>query len=275
MALMHELTVKPETVAGVEVIPLCDAVGPMGEAIRLPLEQTFTDTDTETWRRLKDSAPEAFGPHGEWILHFHCFLLRTDAGPTVLVDTGLGEADSPAASWAPVPGRLTQALSQVGVAPADIDIVVLTHLHSDHASGSIANGKPSFENARYLVHQQELDWIQASPPGPLMEQTVRPLQTAGCLDTLQGRTKLTPAIEVVPTPGHTPGHQSVVIDDHRLVVAGDVVLHPAQLEDPTIHYVYDEDPQAAAHTRTELLARIRAHNGTLAAPHLPAPFVRL
>ncbi|MFD0890087.1 Zn-dependent hydrolase, partial [Streptosporangium algeriense] len=77
---------QPMTVAGVEVFPLCDAVGPMGEAIRRPLPELFPGG--------------GLGEAEEWVLHFHCYLLRDAAGRTVLVDTGIGPEDSPAAVWA-------------------------------------------------------------------------------------------------------------------------------------------------------------------------------
>ncbi|MBA9004287.1 MBL fold metallo-hydrolase [Thermomonospora cellulosilytica] len=263
-----------EPVAGIRVVPLCDAIGPMHESMRQPLLETFPGSTPEMWERIRAEQPEAFGPDGEWVLRFYCFVLDVPGGPTVLVDTGLGDRHSPAASWAPVPGRLEEALSSTELSPADIDVVVLTHLHSDHASGAVVKGEPAFPNARYMVQQRELDWIAASPGNPVGEQTIRPLREAGCLDAVEGRSRLTPDVEIFPTPGHTPGHQSVVIDDHRLVVAGDVVLHPIHLADHTVQYVHDEDPATAAVTRAALLDRIRERDGLIAAPHLPVPFAR-
>ncbi|MFF5260261.1 MBL fold metallo-hydrolase [Actinomadura viridis] len=268
---MHE---KPRLVSGVEVVPICDAVGPMGEALRRPLEETFPGAAPALWKRTRTEAPEAFGPDGEWILHFHCFLLRVPAGPTVLVDTGLGTEHSPAASWAPVPGALPRALKEAGVAPGDVDTVVLTHLHSDHASGAVLDGEPLFPNARHLVQEDELTWLEGEG-GDVLDKVVKPFREAGCLDSLQGKTRLFQDLEVVPTPGHTPGHQSVVLGDDQLVVAGDVVLHPVQLADPAVRYLYDEDGAAAAETRTALLRRMRRSGGLVAAPHLPEPFVQV
>jgi len=266
--------ISAESIAGIRVVPLCDAIGPMHGSIRRPLPETFPGSTPQQWERIRAEHPEAFEPDGEWVLHFHCFVLDIPHGPTVLVDTGVGDRHSPAASWAPVPGRLVEALSSAGLSPADIDVVVLTHLHSDHASGAVADGAPVFPNARHVVQRRELEWIAANPESPVGGQTVRPLREAGCLDPLDGPSPLAGKVELVPTPGHTPGHQSVVIDDHRLVVAGDVVLHPIHLLDPSVRYAHDEDPEAAAATRAALLERVRDRGGLLAAPHLPAPFVR-
>jgi glyoxylase-like metal-dependent hydrolase (beta-lactamase superfamily II) len=245
-------------VAGVEVIPLCDAVGPMGPSLRRPLDETFLGAAPEDWAGI-DTA--------EWTLHFHCYLLRTPDDRRTLVDTGIGGTDSPAASWAPVPGRLGAELAAAGTGPADIDAVVLTHLHSDHASGAVAGGAPAFPNARYVIQQDELDWVD----GAVLDQVVRPLRDQ--LHVVSGPSALTGGIELVPTPGHTPGHQSVRIGP--LTLTGDVVLHPVQLANPAVTYAHDEDPERAAATRKALLERVRAQNGLIGTAHFPDPFTAL
>jgi glyoxylase-like metal-dependent hydrolase (beta-lactamase superfamily II) len=265
---MHE---KPRIISGVEVIPLCDAIGPMGESLRRPLDETFPGARPALWERARAEAPAAFGPDGEWVLHFHCFLLRDPMGPTVLVDTGIGTESSPASSWAPVPGTLTDALDEAGMSPADIDTVVLTHLHSDHASGAVVDGEPVFPNARHIVQQDELDWLQADE-GVVWREVVKPLQQADALETVQGESRISPELRIVPTPGHTPGHQSLILGDNELAVTGDVFLHPIQTLDASVQYVYDEDAETAAKTRTAFLRRLRDSGGTLATPHLPEPF---
>lgn len=241
------------TVAGVEVFPLCDAVGPMGDSIRRPLPEMFPG-----------------GCHGEsdeWVLHFHCYLLRDAAGRTVLVDTGIGPEDSPAASWAPVPGILGAELARVGVAPAEVDAVVITHLHSDHASGAVIDGAPAFPNARYVLQRTEID---AASEG-VIDHVVRPLGER--LQVVDGHADVLPGIRALHTPGHTPGHQAVQVGD--LVMTGDVVLHPMQLIDPKVFYLYDADPELAATTRVELLDRVRAERGTIATAHFAEPFTKL
>lgn len=260
---------NPLIVSGVEIVPLRDAVGPMGESIRRPLPELFPGSTPALWARLRSEVPEVFGDDGTWLLNFHCFVLRIPSGPTVLVDTGIGPEDSPAASWAPVPGGLVAALGAVGLAPDDIDTVVLTHLHSDHAGGAVADGEPVFGNARHIVQRTELDWLK----GPVLDEVIEPLRRTGLLDTIDGSARLAADVTIAPTPGHTPGHQSVVVGDDRLVVSGDVVLHPVQVFDPAVRYLYDEDPETAAATRAELLGRLRDGGGVLAAPHLPVPFI--
>lgn len=241
------------TVAGVEVFPLCDAVGPMGPSIRRPLPEMFPG-----------------GRHGEsdeWTLHFHCYLLRDAAGRTVLVDTGIGPEDSPAASWAPVPGMLGAELARVGVSPEEVDAVVITHLHSDHASGAVIGGVPVFANARHVFQRSEID----AAAEDVLGHVVRPLGER--VQVVDGQADVLPGIRVFHTPGHTPGHQVVQVGD--LVLTGDVVLHPAQLADPKVTYLYDDDPELAAATRMELLERVRAARGMIATAHFAEPFTVL
>ncbi len=232
--------------AGVEVVPLCDGVGPMGEAIRRPLPELFPGGE--------------FAEDEEWVLHFHCHLLRAPGG-TVLVDTGIGGVESPASAWAPVPGKLIGELATAGLGPDDVDIVVLTHLHSDHASGAVQNGEPAFPNARYVIQQAELDW-QGS--GLVRDRVIRPLGDQ--LQMVHGKVELLPGVKVALAPGHTPGHQVVEVGD--LIISGDVLLHAVQLADPSIGYLWDEDRELATKTRHAVLDRA----GTLATGHLPEPF---
>ncbi|MER6176833.1 MBL fold metallo-hydrolase [Streptosporangium sp. NPDC001681] len=244
---------QPITVAGVEVFPLCDAVGPMGDSIRRPMREMFPG-----------------GCHGEpdeWILHFHCYLLRDAAGRTVLVDTGIGPGDSPASSWAPVPGALGTELARVGTAPEEVAAVVITHLHSDHASGAVVAGAPAFPNARYVLQRAEIDAAAET----VLDHVVRPLGER--VQVVDGGAEVLPGIRVLLAPGHTPGHQIVQVGD--LLLTGDVVLHPVQLENPRVTYLYDDDPELAAATRVELLDRVRAERGTIGTAHFAEPFTRI
>ncbi|MBT2225929.1 MBL fold metallo-hydrolase [Nonomuraea sp. NEAU-A123] len=224
----------------------------MGPTIRRPLTEMF---------------PGGGLADGPWILHFHCYLLRDLAGRVTLVDTGIGGADSPASSWAPVPGTLPGELAAAGVDPAEIGTVILTHLHSDHASGAVADGRPLFENARYVLQQAEVDAAR----GAMLDQILTPLK--GQLQVVDGEAEVAPGVRVHLAAGHTPGHQIVRLGE--LAMTGDLVLHPAQLADPSIRYLYDDDPAKAAATRAEVLGGLRTERAVLATAHFGDPFLEL
>ncbi|WP_084955772.1 MBL fold metallo-hydrolase [Thermoactinospora rubra] len=216
----------------------------MGPSLRRPFLETFLGAPSD---------------EGEWVLHFHCYLLRDSRDHVTLVDTGVGPVGSPASSWAPVPGRLREELAALGVRPADVDTVIFTHMHSDHYSGTVVDGEPVFANARHVIQRAE--------PNPLAEQ-LRDL-----LHLVEGDAEVAPGVWVRHTPGHTPGHQ--IVETGGFTMAGDVLHHPVQLADPTIRYVYDDDSDLAAKTRLDLVARLRAERRLLATAHFPEPFVQL
>ncbi|SBT47398.1 MBL fold metallo-hydrolase [Micromonospora auratinigra] len=257
------------TVGSITVTALVDGVGPFFQ----PREEAFPDATAGQWAEADRRDPDTVGPDGRWRLPFRCFALRAGDGPVTLVDAGIGPADAPAASWAPVPGRLPAELAAAGIDPADVRTVVLTHLHSDHVGWA----GPLFPNAEHLLQRAELDALALFHP-ELPARLVGPLRAAGRLRVLDGDTDLTPGVRVLSTPGHTPGHQSVLVDsgEDRLLVTGDLLVHAVQLVDPGLAYAHEVDPATARESRTELLRAVAARGpAVLATPHLGVPFTIL
>lgn len=260
-----------------QVTPLLDASGPFF----LDRQQAFPEATPQDWESARAVDPGAFGPGETWHLDFRCFAIRGPRDRLTLVDAGVGPADSPASRWAPVPGRLPAELDLAGIDPADVDTVVLTHLHEDHFGWSVApDGTPMFPNARYVVQRREVAALTADEAA--MTYVVNPLRATGQLDQADGVARLATVgrgaggwIGVVPTPGHTPGHQSVVVDGggHQLIVTGDVLVHAVQLVDPGVGYRFEADPEAARRSREWLLAEARARGAVLATAHLTRPWI--
>ena len=160
-------------------------------------------------------------------------LLVESAGRRVLVDTGIGDR------WGEDEARLYKvsrettllgSLAALGLAPEDVDVVVQTHLHFDHAGGStrLVDGrpKPTFPRARYVVQKGE--WEDATRPHERSRASYRPddfvpLAEAGQLDLVEGEAEVAPGVEVVPTGGHTRHHQIVRVD------AGEGLFVPTDL----------------------------------------------
>ncbi|PSK66054.1 N-acyl homoserine lactonase [Micromonospora sp. MH33] len=251
------------TVGSITVTALLDGVGPFFQ----PRAEAFPDATDEQWREADRRDRDSVTPDGRWWLPFRAFALRTGDGPVILVDAGIGPADALAASWAPVPGQLPAELAAAGIDPADVRTVVLTHLHTDH----IGWAGPLFPNADHLVQRAELAALELFRP-ELPARLLGPLRAAGQLRVVDGDTDLTPGVRVLGTPGHTPGHQSVLVDGgtDRLLVTGDLLVHTLQLLDPTLAYAHEENPNEARTSRTTLLHALTPV--TLATPHLPHPF---
>lgn len=195
-----------------------------------------------------------------WFLHFHSYLVTSDAG-VVLIDAGVGPAGGEAAEWLGVAGRLPRLLAQASVEATDVDAVVLTHIHLDHVGWAADGVRPLFPNAEYVVQAAELAHARS---GPTYEHRIRPLELAGQLRAIEGE-KVLRGIRLVPAPGHTPGHQVAVTE--RAVLGGDVLVHPAQARWPELTYVYERDPAVAVTSRREVLAIAAELGVPIAAAH--------
>ncbi|MGE4327157.1 MAG: MBL fold metallo-hydrolase [Pseudodonghicola sp.] len=197
-------------------------------------------------------------------------LLRHADGTLDLVDTGCGPT-----IYAGAGGRLPGLLDGLGIAPAEIDRVIFTHLHGDHAAGALhPDGSPVFPAARLVMHAAEQAFWQGredTAGGRLLAACGDQVEVVGDGDTLgQGMTTW-------HLPGHTPGHMGLRFDG-GLVLLGDVIHCPElQFPDPDIHTRYDIDPAQGDASRRMALATIAAEGLVFSASHLTGAqkFLRL
>jgi len=199
----------------------------------------------------------------------NCLLIE-GRGKRVLVETGNGDKFS--AKEKDLYGidhdRSTEhQLRALGVPPESIDFVIMTHLHFDHSGGTTrrtASGlEPVFSRARHVIQARE--WADAMAPhernrASYLAENFLPLEEAGLMQRVEGEVEIAPGIRVLPTPGHTAGHQSVVISDgngHHIVFFGDVIPTALHLRLPFI-MAYDLDVVGTLETKRRLLERIRA-----------------
>jgi glyoxylase-like metal-dependent hydrolase (beta-lactamase superfamily II) len=261
---------------GVELTCLCD----LATRFPRPLTEAFPDIPRERWPELLDRYPDTRDGEDGWFFHVHTYVLQTPA-MTVLVDTGVGPSTTVAAQWIGTAGRLPEELREAGLSPADVDVVVITHLHLDHIGWAIGEApggpEPAFPNARYLIHRT--DWEGFRELGDeddreAFDRQVTPLGALGVVDLIEGEHALEKGLMVVPTPGHTPGHQSVLVqsDEGSALVSGDLTNHPAQATDPRWRSSGDMDPALAAWIRRRWLDRVEADGALLCTAHYPEPF---
>jgi glyoxylase-like metal-dependent hydrolase (beta-lactamase superfamily II) len=188
-----------------------------------------------------------------------CYLLRS-AGKTILVDTGLGNRKR---AGFPL-GHLDESLREAGVDPAEIEIVLNTHMHIDHVGWNTVDREDGargvfFPNARFVFQQREWDyWMQpeflSQPGNAHLNECVVPLKDTGRVEFVSYEKPMDEHITFIPTPGHTPGHVAVGImsDGERAVIIGDASHYPVQLLHPDWSPGADTDPIQSAKTRDRL-----------------------
>jgi glyoxylase-like metal-dependent hydrolase (beta-lactamase superfamily II) len=164
-------------------------------------------------------------------------------------------------------------------------VVVLSHVHPDHAGGTVDDsGRPAYPNARYVLWQQEWDfWIDHPDLSSLRDDRFTPmmLDTAkrylppikAQVDFVEPNTEVVPGITAIAAPGHTPGQLALVIAsaDEQLLALTDVVLHPVQIEHPEWVAPVDLWVDETVITRRKLLERAAAENMLVFAPHFVSP----
>jgi len=264
-------------VGHVRVAALLDGDADLAE----PVEHYFPDIPGPELEAGNAAMPGIVGAGGRWHLFVRAWLLLHPSG-TTLVDTGVGGADAPAATWFPRTGRLVEALREAGTSPDGIDRVVLTHVHDDHVEGTVVGEPPvpAFPRARYLIQRADLDHQRSladEDPAEraVWERLLRPLVDAGAVDALDGDLALSDDVELRAAPGHTPGHQVVRISSRgrRLLLAADAFTHPAQVGRPDLPGALDAEPGRAAATRRALLAWLLSNPGAaVSVTHFDRPF---
>ena len=137
---------------------------------------------------------------------------------------------------------------------------------------------PYLPNARYVVHQADLDHfqkpeVQSASRYPYMDRLVDPLVDLGVVDTLSNDTDLTDEVKAVHTPGHTPGHMSILVasQGERALIQGDVFIHPAQITQEAWSPLFDGDSEVATATRGKVLDQVEADATPVISCHFPAP----
>ena len=218
-------------------------------------------------------------------LGLRCLLVEHPDG-LVLIDTGVGNKDDARFrdiygienAGDPGPTALEDALRETGHAPDDVRWVINTHLHFDHAGGNTmvtpaGDVKLAFPGATYVVQKGELDF--ATTPNERIRASYllpnfAPVAAADRFRLISGETEVLPGIRCLPTPGHVPYHQSILVhsDGAAALFLGDIVPTSAHLPAPWI-MGYDLEPLVTLATKKELLPRAAREGWTLVFEHDP------
>lgn len=231
-----------------------------------------------------DQTPEAVGellqanflPADKFLNGFSPVLVNTGSD-VVLFDTGLGEG-----ARANGMGRLVDGLAANGYTPADVTVVVLTHMHGDHIGGLTEGGAPTFPNARYVTAQAEYDfWADPARMGTPAEnghksvlEKVVPL--ADKMTFIGDGGSVVSGITGMAAFGHSPGHMIYQLesDGRQLVVTADTANHYVlSLQRPDWEVRFDMDKAAAAATRKRVFDMLATDRIAFVGYHMPFPSV--
>jgi len=214
-------------------------------------------------------------------LALRCLLVETP-NALVLVDSGIGNKESEkfrdiyGVDNAGDPTRLEDAIRSLGFDLGDVELVVSTHLHFDHAGGNVVlrpdgTMAPAFPRARFVIQKGELEFagsrnerVRAS----YMAKNYAPLVEAGAVDSVDGPTQLVDGLRLLPTPGHTPFHQSIVLESQgeTAIFLADLCPTAAHLPLPWI-MGYDLEPLVTLETKRALWEKVREEGWILIFQH--------
>lgn len=198
----------------------------------------------------------------------------------LLIDTGAGSC------FGPTLGQMPAHLKAAGYTPADVDAVLITHMHGDHLCGLLDDkGQPAFPEATVWAAKADADyWLspQQAAAAPkemqaffaMSRRAAAPYQAAGRLRTFAEDEAIVPGVRALATHGHTPGHTSFLVGTgaQALLVWGDIVhSHAVQFSHPEVSIEFDVDPRAAIASRQKLLAQAARETWWVGGAHLPFP----
>lgn len=247
--------------------------------------------------RAYPGAPlEAFDQNAAWLVphfydpgikailfSFHSYVVRTPRR-TLVVDTCVGNDKDRKnlKSFNMRKGPYLENLRAAGVRPEDVDFVTCTHFHSDHTGWNtrLQDGRwvPTFPKAKYLFSRAEVDNVQSrvkAGGGDVISynDSILPVLDSGQAVMVDGDAPVDDGVMIVASPGHTPGHQSVVINSkgRRAVLAGDILHNPIEVLYPEWICLFDQDKNDGIAGRKKFLDAHTDVDITVFAAHFGGP----
>jgi glyoxylase-like metal-dependent hydrolase (beta-lactamase superfamily II) len=239
----------------------------------------------EEVRKLPWMTPSFATAEGRLKMTVHSLVVETPDA-RFMVDTGLGnhKKGRSVSVWNDLDTGYLDALHAAGFPPDSIDHVLCTHLHVDHVGWNtrLVEGQwvPTFANATYMFGDIEYAHCKANSDTPhlaaVFADSVQPVVDAGLAKLVASDAQLSDEISLIPTPGHSPGHISVLIrsDGQQALLTGDVAHSPAQMAHLAWSSTVDFDPAQAAATRHELFSRFADTDTLVIGGHFGAGHVR-
>jgi glyoxylase-like metal-dependent hydrolase (beta-lactamase superfamily II) len=205
----------------------------------------------------------------------NCLLIETPDG-RVLVETGIGDrvTEKTRAMRAYEGPWIVPALENAGFDPGSVDAVAVSHLHYDHAGGVLrSDGSLAFPRAKFVA--QRAEWTIAFGSNPRLvagydQPELRLIRDLGTGSAADGESEILPGVSVVPTGGHSAGHQGVIVrgGDRTVAFLGDLFMRPWNAN-PKLVTAFDDFPLDSVMVKAELFARAAEEDWTIVLSHEP------
>ena len=258
----------------------------------LPLTM-FPETPPVAWQKPASGLGDTFWNSDSWRAVVQTWVIEVD-GLTVLVDTGVGNGrDRPAMPFlSDLDTDFLELLDAAGITPDSVDVVVNTHIHTDHVGWNTRRENtewvPTFPNARYVVPEADYRYYHPDNAGArgsgrseehqarldasriLFSDSILPVEAAGQIELWSDDYQVSDSLRLRPAPGHTPGSSVLWLEaGSPAVFVGDLTHSPMQLHRPADSCVLDEDFTEAAVTRRRVLAEASSRHAAVIPAHYP------
>ena len=288
MSVLHLLAYTRAAAAFLFFAALNLATLPAGEARAQSAMETFSlgkitvvalfdhpaAHDVKLFSGADPSVITALAPSGLVESSVNAFLVQ-NGDTNILIDTGMGAGAG---------GELVHSLALLNLTPADIDVILLTHMHFDHIGGLALDGRPVYPNAVLRIpNAEQAFWLAPNPANPKGNPYIDFGPAKAAAAAYSGRVQgfdfgqeAAPGIMAVRAVGHTPGHTAYLVQSEgwKLLIWGDVTHAMAlQMPHPEIYPAYDYDPVTATATRQTILEQVSRDNIPVAGMHIPFPGV--
>jgi glyoxylase-like metal-dependent hydrolase (beta-lactamase superfamily II) len=242
----------------------------------------------ELVKKVQWLSPHFVTPEGKLSLSIHSLIVDTP-GAKLVVDTCIGNDRNrePMSIMSNLATSYLEDMIAAGYKPESINYVLCTHLHLDHVGWNtrLVNGKwvPTFPKASYLMDKKELAFygnIDENVTDDFMQvqrrvfaDSVQPVFDAGLAKAVESTAQICDGVRFVPTPGHTPGHCSVLIESkgEKALITGDFMHHPIQFHDPGLVTPFDVDNAAAVATRRRIFGEYADTPTLIIGTHFAGP----
>jgi glyoxylase-like metal-dependent hydrolase (beta-lactamase superfamily II) len=275
---MSAETIKHWRVGDVEIARIVEVNGWVDDITML-----LPDVTPEYVQQFKWLVPHFATPDGKMIISFQCFVLRSK-GRNVMIDTCIGaDRDREFPVFTNMQTTFLEDLAAAGFPHESITDVLCTHLHFDHVGWNTrkVNGQwvPTFPQARYYFGRKEWEhwkFLRDTNGYHHMEHltdAIDPVMNAGLVDLIEPDFRITDEVSLIPTPGHTPGHVSVLIEScgQSAVITGDMMHNPIQIAVPAVEGRFDMDKTQGAATRCEFVQRFNNTDTLVIGSHFSDP----